>query len=141
MRLCPCMMPLDFETSCYGYICYTKYKDEYLLTSQDCQCPEKIHTKQYFEFPLVCQECSQKKQDNTTVYLRYGCAEPKSKWAEAVWIHKELTLEEEILTAISIPNSTNMVAITSKSYLYKRREFWRIRSAQRSTEKFLSLGC
>jgi hypothetical protein len=115
MRVCPCMMPLDFETSCYGYICYTKYKDEYLLTSQDCQCPEKIQTKQYFEFPLICQECSQKKQDNTTVYLRYGCAEPKNKWAEAVWIHKELNLDEEILTAISIPNSNNMVAITKNA--------------------------
>lgn len=108
------MIPLDYETPAMGSIYYTKYKDEYVLIKLDCQCSEKIQTKQYLEFPWVCQECFQKKAENTTVYYRYGCTEPKTKWSGGIWVHKELDLPEEIGTAISIPNTTNMVAITSK---------------------------
>ena len=84
------------------------------MVDANCQCNEKMQSKAYLEFPMTCSECYKVYTDTVVVYYRYGCAEPKTKSAGATWIHKTFNLTEELIAAVSIPNTNNIVVITSK---------------------------
>jgi hypothetical protein len=97
---------------------YTGYNNEFIAKVNECNCHEKIPTKEFLQFPLICRQCFEKVAQEAEIYNRKGCPEAKLKWVHATWIHKELNLLEEILEAKPIPNSQDFIAITSnETYL------------------------
>jgi hypothetical protein len=115
-RVCPCIFPLTIGGPGDHVVYYTGNKGEYVLKSDTCQCHEMIPTKEYLKhFPLVCDSCHRELENSVDICSWKGAPEAKQKWGNAIWIHQELNLAEEIIAAIPIPNSNNLVAITKNN--------------------------
>eukprot|EP00029_Vermamoeba_vermiformis_P012597 TRINITY_DN745_c0_g1_i2.p1 TRINITY_DN745_c0_g1~~TRINITY_DN745_c0_g1_i2.p1 ORF type:complete len:516 (+),score=75.93 TRINITY_DN745_c0_g1_i2:76-1623(+) len=111
IRVCPCMMPFNVDATEHS-VHYTGYKSEFIIKPDACKCHEKIPTREYLQFPIICAECHKYLRDNIDFYYRRGSPETPRKWGNGIWLHKEFKLADEILAAKSIPNSQNLVAIT-----------------------------
>jgi hypothetical protein len=111
IRVCPCV-PADLKMENALDMFYTGYNNEFIAKINECNCHEKIPTKEFLQFPLICRQCFEKVAQEAEIYNRKGCPEAKLKWVHATWIHKELNLLEEILEAKPIPNSQDFIAIT-----------------------------
>eukprot|EP00029_Vermamoeba_vermiformis_P012596 TRINITY_DN745_c0_g1_i1.p1 TRINITY_DN745_c0_g1~~TRINITY_DN745_c0_g1_i1.p1 ORF type:complete len:516 (+),score=79.86 TRINITY_DN745_c0_g1_i1:76-1623(+) len=115
IRVCPCMFPLDLTSTKQHAKHYTGYKNEFIVERDDCKCQEKIPTREYLQFPLICNQCYENLKDSVDLYNRRGTIETQRKFGNGTWIHKELDLPEEILVASPIPNSQNLIAITKNA--------------------------
>ena len=78
----------------------------------ECKCSEKIVTKEYKRFPVICKDCADKRFSSYCNQEIEGKPERVSKWLNACWVHKENLLMTPIVTAVPIPNTDQYVAIT-----------------------------
>ena len=114
VRFCPCLENTE-ENDQYFLKYYTGVKNEvlYLISSNsDCKCSEKIATKEYKLFPVICKDCADARFSADNLEEIKGKPEKVSKWLNAYWIHQEFLLMTPIIKAVAIPNTDQYVAIT-----------------------------